>query len=50
MKLHHLFCSFVPGGQYISQSPHDSEETEVGSFSESVCIFYNHFPHHLEGA
>lgn len=36
MKLHHLLCSFVPGGQSISQSPRNSEETEVGSFSEAA--------------
>ena len=49
MELHHLLCSFVPGGQSISQSRGDSEETEVGSFTEAVCVFYIHFSHHLEG-
>lgn len=43
MKFHHLFCSFVPCGQYISQRPHDSEESEVGSFLESAAYFRSIF-------
>lgn len=43
MKFHHLFCSFVPCGQYISQCPHDSEESEVGSFLESAANFRSIF-------